>query len=239
MLRWIYIAANVFLSALVVLPSIAQAQITKTPKGYLLRARYTPGAVLKYLIKTSTTMPDEEGKPKCLVLDVPMVLRIKAVSKGVATIETTLSPPSRMTGSQAKPMVTEMRMDALMKPLDGSSGPGFGPIRLPEKPLKLGDKWSAEVKSSIGPTSGMAVTANFKLLGLKTLAGKQVAEIQSSTNLGSTAQGMTMKGNGKIYLLVSDGSIQLIDMVQTITMTGGPNGKPATATSVVKIVRQS
>ncbi len=214
----------------------SMSQISKTGNKYFMRMAYKPGAVMKYTMNSVSTVPIGKQTQK-LNLSIPLVVKVLSVSAGVGTVEYTLGPGS-MNGKPAGqgPQTATVKMDPRGQAVEGAAPGGIGNIGLPEKAVKIGDSWKANVTSAMGPAAGSKVNATYKLMGFRSVGGKQFAVV--STNAKAVGQGFTTAGNGTLLLNMADGWMHSMNMVLTITIKSA-DGKAMNTTSTIKVTRNS
>lgn len=188
---------------------LAHGQITKQGNGYLMRMKFTPGAVLKYILNIGATSPQS---PKPMNMTMTMTQKIKSVKNGVATVEVSSTPVN----GQAVPTQT-VTVDSRGKTTGGAAGAGASTstVSLPEGPIPIGGTWKGSLP---GMQQGMAGSALYKLLSVKKINGKEQAEIGLSIQV---SQGTAMKvtGSGKMFLYTADGSLNTMSMTMNMSMS--------------------
>lgn len=182
---------------------LAHGQITKQGNGYLMRMKFTPGAVLKYILDISATSPQS---PKPMNMTMTMTQKIKSVKNGVATVEVSSTPVN----GQKVPTQT-VTVDNRGK----TSGGAGSSVSLPEGPIPIGGTWKGSLP---GMQQGMAGSALYKLLSVKNIGGKEQAEIGLSIQV-SQGQGMKVTGSGKMFLYTADGSLNNMSMTMNMSMS--------------------
>lgn len=205
----------------------ADAQITKQGAGYLFRMKFVPNAKSSYKVTATNPMSSTP-------ITMAMSQMIKSVKNGIATIEFRITSSSQ--GNVPKDPMT-MQMDSRGKLVSGSGGAmGMGNnIELPEGPIAIGQTW----KGSVSGGQGMKVSASYKFVGLKKVGNFDCAQVAVTSTGGM--QNMKMNGSGTVYLRLSDGSAQSMNMSMNMTMTppsdtkGG--GKPMNMSTTVSMVR--
>lgn len=206
----------------------AAAQITKNGPGYLLRAKYVAGTSARFRIDSSTSM----GTGQAMKVVIPFSQKVKSLAKGVASIEYTVGPVNMNGAAQGKPQVINAQVDSRNRMVGGGpSGVNLGNVGFPEKPVRIGGSWTADVS---GAAPGMTSKGTYTFKGVKSVGGKQVAEIAVKMTMGGN-QGMSATGSGIMYLLVSDGSLHSGNLTQNMSMGSGANARAMTST--IKIVR--
>lgn len=206
------------------LATSSQAQVTQQGGGYLLRMKYAPGMILKYEMSTAMTgAPQGQG----MNFVIPMVMKVTKVSNGVASIDATVGP---MKGQKGQAQKMSMTMDSRGK----TTGQQNSPVQtqLPEKPVKIGEKWSNSAN-----VNGMNVKATYTFRGLKNVGGKSVAAIDVAFSGSMGAQG-TMSGTGTQFLMVNDGSLYTMNMKMNMAMTNPQNKQKMNIGTTISMVRK-
>lgn len=214
----------------------ASAQVTKTAKGYVFRQAYPVGKTLVFNMNGDLGFGGQSFK-------MASPTKVKTVSKkgDVYTLEVTSGPMTMngkaqsMNGQAPKATTSTMKITSAGKIVDGAAkGPYniMGGMTMPEKPLKVGDKWTGNM--NMPQMGGGAVKATYNFIGLKTINGKQVAQI--GVNLVASGMG-EMKGTGTMNILVADGLplTSLIKIGGNFSAGSQGGGK---VSSTINIVRQ-
>ncbi|MBL8048878.1 MAG: hypothetical protein JNJ45_09375 [Chthonomonas sp.] len=180
-----------------------QAQITKQGDAYLFRIKFTPGQTIKYLMNMNMT-----GTPQPMNMNMTVSQKVKSVKGTTATIEATTSGiPGQ------KPMTQTMTIDNRGR-ATGAGAAGGSQVAYPEGPVKVGQTWKGQLP---GMGQGMGGDATYKLVAIKTVNGKQVAQVSLSMNL-SQGTAMKMSGTGTMYIFMSDGSLSTMSMNTNMSM---------------------
>jgi hypothetical protein len=202
------------------LAALAPAQVTKSGPGYLLRVKYASGQVLRYA--TSNSVAGVTGQPGNLKVSLPIVMRVTEVKGPTANIRMTVGPATAgtnvLTNAQTVVMSLNSRNEA-----KGSTAAGVG-AQLPAKPVKVGDKWSAQVPIATATGSQQRLMGTYRFQGVKSIGGRQVAVITYSV-AGAA------KGSGTMTLLMSDGTLWTNQMKLSLSSTGTA---PMTLVSTLK-----
>jgi hypothetical protein len=207
-MRWLALIAFVGLN------SLASAQITKSPQGYLFRMKHQAGAIFKYAVVSTLSGATETGKP--MKFNLPMTWKVLGVKNGVATIDTTVGPVSMGGSPMMQPTKTRIQMDARGR-MVGQAGVGQQVTpSLPEKPIKVGQSWSASAPIELPMQGDKKVNATYTFKGFKTVNGKQMAELSIKTAGQAT-------GSGTMLLQASDGSVFRSTLRLNLAVTN-PNG---------------
>lgn len=208
----------------------AQAQVTKVGSKYQFRLKYTVGKTLNYNMRTSTAIMG-----KNMDVDMPMKVKCTGQKGDVYTVVATSGPPV----SQGKPMAGQKPQTATYQikstgePVGaGAQGASLSNIKMPKEAIPVGHVWDGTIGL---PQGGGSAKASYKFLGLKTINGKQCAQIAVSMTMNGMAN---MKGNGTISLLMADGQAQVMQMTVGGTFAGGGQGsKPMELKSSISMKR--
>ncbi len=171
------------------------AQVKKTPSGYTIRANYRKGQVILYdIVNTSPALPE------------PTVVHLRwdvvEVTNGTARIKVTVK------GVKSGPKPFEMVVDRQNR---ATGGDAFG-SSYPDGSIKVGAVWKAKLPLNLGALASKSnqETATFTFKGLKTVAGKQYAEM--AVKIDGQAS-----GTGSQLVSVSDGVMAATDMKLSLT----------------------
>lgn len=180
------------------LAGLATAQVTKSGDAYTFRVKYTKGQKISY--ETTTTVEMAGMQP----MKAPLTMTVTDVKNGIYTLKYTVG--AVMGG---KPQDVTIKMNSQGKIVEGSAAgqtmAGVGNAQLPTKAMKVGESWT---QSTDAPVMGskMKVNSTYTFKGIKTVGGKQVAEIAVKMNSsGGTGVGVT--GTGTMTLMVADGTL--------------------------------
>lgn len=217
-----------FLAALVGLSTFATAQITKSGQGYLFRMSHKSGTTFRYSVASTLTSTNQSAAPMKFTL--PMIWKVLGVKNGVATIDTTVGPVTMGTSTMMQPTKNRIQLDARGR-LVGKAGTGQQVTpALPEKPIKVGQSWSASAPVDLPMQGDNKVNATYTFKGFKTVNGKQMAELAVKTT-GQAA------GSGTMLLLASDGSLFRSNIRMNLQMAG-PGGAPSNFKVTADITRK-
>ncbi|RYG47930.1 hypothetical protein EON79_05955 [bacterium] len=213
--------------ALTATAAISSAQVTKQGSGYLFRYKFTKGSVYKCL----ATVGQSVGKasPNQLKVNIPFSQKVVSVSGETASLSFSMGPIT-MNGNplSQKPVTTTGTMTRLGK-LTGagatsSGSPGL--VVFPSGPIKPGATWSAAFPlGAMGGMGGGTATAKYKFVGMKSVNGKQTAELAVTVN----ATGETkVSGGGRTFVSLADGLMVMSNMTLNISNpqiqnAGGPS----------------
>jgi hypothetical protein len=218
--------------ALLGLVSYAVPQIAKSGNGYLLRMKFTKGQTIRY---NMTTTVEGQGAQGMGNVTMPFSMNVKDVKGDVATLVYTVGPIS-MGGKQmdGKPQTIEMQMNSRGEPVgQNASQAPMGGVTLPKGPISVGQTWNSSMK--VNQPFPMEVKTTYRLVGIKTVDGRQVADINMSMTSGGQ---ISTKGSGNMLLLLSDGSLYRANMSQTMSMGGGQGQKPQEFRTKINIQRR-
>lgn len=201
------------------LAGAATAQITKQGDGYLLRMKYKKGDVVKYTMTTTST----GANIPAMNMKMPMSNKVLSVAKGVAELEYTVGPMTNNGKAMGQAQTMKAKVDSRGKITGGGAQlQQMSNITLPEKPVKVGASWKGTQTTEAGPSGTLTLNATYTFVGVKTVSGKQVAEIKVTVSGGN--QMMKTSGGGTMRLLTVDGSLYSTAMDQTITLSQGQQG---------------
>jgi hypothetical protein len=200
------------------LVTVAGAQVTKQSGGYLLRAKYTQGSVFKQKIETSMSGSLLSNAKESTVYTSKVV---KVEKNGNATVEV-----STTATKNRKPFKQVLELNTLGVPIKGGI-PGYaGNLGLPEKAVKVGQKWKGDVAAQ----SGVSVAAEYTLKSVSNgLAQIQVSMISTGP--------LDMKGGGSYFVRMKDGQIQNSTLKFTVAQFDPNQKKKLTSDIVLKITR--
>ena len=228
-----YVVAVVALSVLGCIASQrdSQAQITKSGNAYLFRMKYTKGAKYKFVLNSSVPVAN---KQKAASLSVPYSMTVSDVTGNVGTLAMQVGP-SRVGDKVVGPVQNVVvKLDTRGRIVGNNTNPGnISGIVFPDKPVKIGDTFPVNGNAATG-AAGMTITGSYKFLGIKTVGGKQVAELAITLSGTGTA---SSQGSGVSLLDVADGQIITATINQTITVKP-QGGKAVTMKNSVVISRK-
>ncbi len=213
------------MAGLCLVSSSALAQITAKNGLYDFRVKLTSGQKLSY-VNSVVAMGG-------IKVDMPISMKVLSVTGGKATVETKTGP-GRMNGqAMSENAVTEKAVIDLKGQPVGAGSTGTGTVfgAAPKKPVKVGATWTG--KAPTGDTGiGMKdITATYTFVGVKSVKGKQVAEIKVTIK-GSGDSSMT--GGGIVHLLTSDGFLQSSKLSMALKMAGSTQPMTFTANTYRK-----
>lgn len=215
-----------FLLVLAALATSASAQIVKRGNAYLFRMKFAKGSVTKY--KVNSTIMGLGSSSQGMKVMIPMSWKVLDVIAAVATVEATVGPVTIGKQTMMQPSVNTVQIDNLGRQVGGGQmGRQINPT-FPVKPVKVGSAWTAANEVGTGAQT-TKVTATYKFTGIKTVAGKKVAELAISMK-GQAS------GTGTMQLLVSDGSLYRSTLNMTVSVPL-PNGKTSNNVTKVDVIR--
>lgn len=182
----------------------SQAQITKTPQGYVFKRKLAVGMSVAYQMETQvnlSNMPKGMGNniPKDAKMTMGYRMKIKELKGNTASITTTIDP-MLMNGKKQSEGRT---VDSTIQLNSGQLGSNDDMARvfLPLKPIKEGEKYTFDV-----PIKGME-KPQCQFIGLKNVNGKQAALILMNYAMkqGGGEQQMSMKITATALVDVADG----------------------------------
>ena len=170
-------------------------QVVKQKNGYVIFVKYKKGSVLKQ--KMTVQLKGQSGKltesqflTKCLSVD----------KAGTGTLEVTVPGAGK-----APPTKKKVKVDNHGKPVGNTQNGFSGNFVWPATPIKVGGSWDGDMNMmGGGGQGGMAVRSLYKLVGIQTIGGQQVANISATMKVAGTYD---MSGNGNIYVRVADGQV--------------------------------
>lgn len=212
------------------------AQVAAAGEGYSFRVKYVEGQTATYAATTEVTMTGGPGglppQPK---IELTMKQEVLSVKDGIATVKiaTTGGPAGT---DQEQTIQIDERGKTVGQP-EGASptgSPAGLPTGYPDRPVKVGETWSAETDVPNMPGGGkMKVDTTF--VGLKEVDGKTVAQLDLKMLLTGQA---TLEGTGTVLLDPADGQMISTSIRNTMTLAMPGSGEPMTVTIAMDIKRQ-
>lgn len=214
------------------------AQITKSGDKYVFRVKFTKGQVIHYLI-TTTARPIRGGKALPgskgpIITTRTMTLKAVDVKGKVSTLEVSLGPSITDGKEVGQGQTGQMQVDDHNKALNRAKGSPDG-AGLPPDPIKVGGKYSIN-QSAVRDGKPLSIQATYTFKGIKTVGGRQVAEIDAVTmTKGSamTKESILTQGTSTVYLSVADGTIVSTTTRQTATTLNAPKTVSMTTDTVM------
>lgn len=211
-----------------VLAVTAQGQITKKGTGYSFRAKYVKGR--QQLFDFHTVVVPLRSKvanaPKQNIL-MPLSILVTSVSKaGVATIRNEIGP-IKLDGKQIQPKSNvTVQVDSLNRLVGAGAKelPQFA-TPLPDKPIKIGGTWTANIDASEAAGERIRVKATYTLLRVVGRIAYVRIKLASINVPGSTVRS---SGVGQMVLRTADGSLETMEMMQTVELSGSRGGARTT-----------
>lgn len=206
------------------LASLGAAQVSKQGNAYLIRMKYTKGAVYKYAMDVQSAMPKQanSGAASTMKMTAPMQMTVQKADAGKGTIIYSAGPfkvNGKANGNATKATLIQ---DSRGKIVGGDAQySNVNSVPLPEKPVAIGGKWTADmpINAGMGP---MTLKATYTFKGLKMIGTKQFAVLGLSVIGGP--QDM-MKGTGDLLLSAADGWMHSMSMLLNIATPQGFNVK--------------
>jgi hypothetical protein len=214
------------------LSQTSTGQVTKSGQGYLLRMKFTKGQTLNYRLNMNMTTPMSTN---AMNIVGPIKMTVASVDKGVATLNTTAGPFTSGGKALGKQETATIKQDTMGRIVGGDANQIQSFVSLPQKPVKVGESWTATNKINAGPAGAMTVNAKYTLKSVGNVNGKQVANIAVSL---SGAGQMKVNGSGSVQMLVSDGSLMDSTTTLNMTMNNPQNGQSMTMKATSKLTRQ-
>lgn len=206
------LSAAIVFSSWIGTVSEAPAQVTKTPKGYLIKSKYVKGKITKQKMVVNSKVSTGESNTRTIIY-TSKVLEVK--KNGNAIVEVT---PKGISPNLDKP--SRIEMDSFNRPIGGGI-PGFaGGFGWPTEPVKIGQKWSGDYDAQ-----GVPLKATYHFIGIKNNIG------QINLSLGASGP-LNMTGTGKMFFRM-DG--QLDSSQIAITMVIPNEGKKQTVKMNISI----
>jgi len=215
-LRTLFVGTAVLATSIALLPQPSDAQVTAQGGKYLFRVAWAKGKTYKWNVSTSVTAP---GQAKPMAFNSSYTATVKDVKNGIATVQFTAG---QMPGQSAKPAPTTVKIDNRGKLIDSPAGAGLEQVQaqMPAGPIAVGGKWSNTQKMGSGPAAGMTVATNYTFKGVKTVSGRKVAEIATTTTMSGNPQ-MRGTGSGTMLVDLADGQLRSFSMSQNLIMKQG------------------
>lgn len=210
------------------------AQITKTPKGYVFRAKYVKGAFRSYKMTSTITQAGAS-----YAIAAPFTMSVLSVHKGIAKIRYTAGPVYSGKKVMGKKDTVDATMNDLNQAVEGGGAiTQFGQVTFPAKPIRVGQGWTTAVDAAAGRMP-IHVDGQFKLEGIRKIGGRQVAWITATIK---NSKSYPTTGYGAITLDVRDASLvsSRMSMVMTLGKANGlqQSGPPQKFKIKVVIVRK-
>jgi hypothetical protein len=212
------------------LASATQAQVTKVGNGYQFRVKYHKGMKVKYLMKVTSGMPVQSagGKAQSIVIVIPVSGVVTDMQNKIATVQMTTGPNTFNGKTQGAQQNITIKVDDRGKVVSGApNGMENMTIALPDKPLKVGDTFTAHQNVNMG-VMPLTVNAVYKFTGMKSVGGHQLAMFAVTlTGTGNvpSPQGasvhLSTAGTGQMSISAEDGMTTLVNIDQTVTVPQG------------------
>lgn len=208
--------ANLMGAGSLLIPALSPAQVTTTKEGFLFRKKFIEGDKWVYRVETKVTMGVGRRAPQGGSNSVS-TLTVKGLQGKSAILELSDAPVKK---NERPTNAFTLKVDELGR-IEGSPvGGGVVGFALPEKPVKVGDKFNIRLESGAGNKDIIQHTVKF--IGFTTL-GKQKLARWDVITAGKGSSVLT--GTGQVYLDIKDGSIYQSQM--NLTAVVQQNGQPA------------
>ena len=189
----------------------AVAQITATPHGYRLRAKYVKGDLRRYKMPSTVATGGET-----YALAAPFTMTVLSVQKGVGNIRYAAGPVYSKGKAIGKKDVFEASLDSRGQAVKGPATiQQFGQVSFPEQPIRVGHSWTTSVDAAVG-TMPIHVDGQFKLAGFRTIKGRRVAWI---TTRIKNSKSYPTTGSGIIAIDTADASLVRSEMRMEMTLS--------------------
>ena len=183
---------NIYLCMLAggLLCSSVSAQITKSKAGYLFRVKYVKGQTVR--LRTTNTIDNKQSPSAKAVMTVNIDIKVLSIKNGVAVTQMTMGP-SMLNGAKVmNGSSTTVALDDRNQTPNSSTTTNLGPP-LPKKPMKIGTTWKAVTPINVG-TGIQQLEGNYRFIGFKTVAGRQLAVITYELTGIANGTGVMMLG---------------------------------------------
>lgn len=177
--------------------ALAPAQITKSGSGYLFRVRYKKGQVIRFA-STNTVKGAMQGEG-AMSVTLPIVLKVTDTDDKFATIRMTVGPAKAGGQVLTSAQSAVMKLDNQNKAQNSEAGSPVN-AQLPEKPIRIGQSWTAMAPINTADGSVQRLDATYKFQGVKTIKGRGVAVVTYKFEGAA-------EGSGTMTLLMSDGTL--------------------------------
>lgn len=194
---------------------LVPAQVAKEGEGYRIRTKYVPGEKTRFAVTTDFSVTGGlEGMPSPPNSEVTVEQEVTSVKDGITTLKvTTTGAPSGTAPDQTIEVDERGQIVGKGKGTSSNFLTGF-----PEHPLKVGEKWSAELPVPGGPEGMEKMKADYTFLGLIPTAGEPDSKPAAQIDFKMSMAGkITMEASGWVRLDPADG--QLLAMATKSTMT--------------------
>lgn len=212
------------------LTSVGAAQVTRSGAGYDIKVKYVAGKTYNYNLGTAMRMSGApQGQPANQTMNMALKQRVVSVKNGIATLQVQATG-----GPQGNQPPQTVQVNNRGKIVGGkSSNSGFNFLSgFPARPVKVGERWTAQTPMPMGPMGQGKANVGYVFRGLKSVGGRQVAQIDFTITMAGQA---ALKGAGSAFLDVKDGQLLNSKMNGNLTIStaamGGqarPGAKPMT-----------
>jgi hypothetical protein len=163
-------------------------------------------------------------------------MKVQSVSKGVATVDVSTGPVTMNGKSQGNKEVQTVQIDSRNRSVGGKAGfEAMASFAFPEKPIAPGAKWTGDMDLDTPMAGKVKMKAVYTFVGMKTIKGKQVAEVK--TSFSGNAMGK-ITGGGTTLLLASDGSLYNANAKVNVAIQMDAKSAPLNIATTVSLVRK-
>lgn len=206
----------------------AQGQIVPQGKAYLFRFKFAKGRTLTF---AQTTTIVTKAMPKQTLVG-PFQMASVEVKGKLTTLRVTVGPMTMAGRPVTAKQVASLTVNDRGETVSGAAADlqTFG-ASLPEKPVKIGDKWSESTALPVAGGPATTVDTTYEFLGVRTEAGRRIAFLKVDLR---GQGGIRLNGKGTVRLDCADGTLVKYEVVSNIVL--GPGSGPenrATSTTVV------
>ncbi len=195
----------------------ASAQVSKSGPGYLFKMKYRVGTTKYGMNVNVKNVPGATGG--AMTISGPLMVKVESVKGTLANLAITTGPLAMNGKPMIKATTQKVQADEKGKQFGGTGSVQGLPSGLPQRPVKVGETWQAEVPITSGMMSGQKVSATYKFVGIKAVGAIQCAQL-NMTMSGATS------GTGTTYLNTADCQLVRMSMNMTMQMPGAAAGKP-------------
>lgn len=224
---------SLLLIGAVAMCAASHAQIAKKGSGYLFRAKYSRGQKMAY--DMNMVMPSM-GAGGGTNVKSPLSMVVRSVSKDVATVDVSTGPVTMNGKSQGNKQVQTVQIDNRNRSIGGKAGfEAMASFAFPEKPIAKGATWGGDMDLDTPMAGKVKMKAKYTFVGMKTIKGKQVAEVR--TSFTGNAMGK-ITGGGTTLLLASDGSLYNANAKVNVAIQMDQKSAPLNITTTVSLMRK-
>lgn len=215
-------------SLVLIVGATAQSQIVPQGKAYLFRFKLAKGRTLNF---AHTTTIATKAMPK-QTLTGPFQMSALDVKGKLTTLRVTVGPMA-MAGQPVTPkQIATLTVNDRGETVSGAAADlqTFG-ASMPEKPVKVGDKWSESTNLPVAGGPPTSVDTTYEFVGVQPEGGRKVALLKVELR---GQGGIRLNGKGTVRLDCADGTLVKYQVVSNINL--GPGSGPenrATSTTIV------